>query len=81
MDGNEAVAYDDIEDDDIKDDDDDDTEDDDGDLLPSEFRLNQKSAEPGLFHICVGKQSIDIDIIIAHGWYLQFAGLSQDNFF
>ena len=46
---------DDIEDDDIKDDDDDDTEDDDGDLLPSERRLNQKSAEPGLFHICVGK--------------------------
>ena len=40
---------------DSDDDTDGDTEDDDGDgdLLPSDFRLNHKSAEPGLIHIYV----------------------------
>ena len=46
-----------------------DTEEDDGDadLLPSDFRLSQKSAEPGLFHISLlfHEQRVAINIIIA----------------
>ena len=48
------------------DDTDGDADDDDGDLLPSERRLNQKRAEPGLFYkFVLEKQSIAIDITIA----------------
>ena len=91
IDGNEAVVYDNTynDTDDTEDDDTDDDTEDDVTLKMTLMMMmmvtcchrssgwTKKEQSPAYFTFGLEKQRIAINIIIAHSWYLQFAGLSQ----